>query len=83
MKLTATWQELPGQVREHLLKRLRDRSIGEDDLYKLKIWIESAPEVPNNDWYRDFGTFKVAGRGSLVLTFLTRAQAGYGTRLES
>ena len=83
MKLTTSWRELPRLVREHLLERLRDRSIGEDDLYKLKLWIESVPDVPDSDWYRDFGTFKIAGRGSLILTFLTPTQAGYGARIES
>lgn len=75
---------MPRNVREHLLARLRERSITEDDLYKLKFWLEPpGPDVPEGDWYKDFGTFRIAGRGSLILTFLTRDQAGYGTKIES
>ncbi|MGD1073436.1 MAG: hypothetical protein ABSB15_25270 [Bryobacteraceae bacterium] len=65
---------LPAQsavvVRAHLAQRLLDRSITTDDLSKLKFWIESDPDVPEEGRYKDFGTFKLAGRGPLVLTFL-------------
>jgi len=45
-------RELPGPVREHLAERLRGRSITLEDLRKLQTWIQSAPEVPEGDWYR-------------------------------
>jgi hypothetical protein len=61
-----------------------DRSVTPDDLYKLKFWLEQppGPDVPEGDWFKDFGTFKLAGRGPLVLTFLTSDQVGYGTDVE-
>jgi hypothetical protein len=52
-------------------------------LYKLKIWIEQppGPDVPEGDWYKDFGTFKLAGRGPLLLTFLSSEHIGYGAEI--
>jgi hypothetical protein len=81
VKLEVRWRQLPQEVRDHLGARLLDRSITEEDLYKLKFWLESTPDVPNGDWYKDFGTFKLAGRDSLVLTFLSPEQVGYGTEI--
>jgi len=34
-----------------------------EDLYKLKRWRESEPEVPARPWYKDFGSFKICGEG--------------------
>jgi hypothetical protein len=81
VKLKTKWRQFPEEVRAHLAHRLLDRSITTDDLSKLKFWIESDPDVPEENWYKDFGTFKLAGRGPLVLTFLTNEQIGYGTEL--
>lgn len=81
MKLKVSWRELPQEVRAHLTARLKDRSITADDLYKLQVWIELDPEVPDGPWYRNFGTFKLAGRGPLVLTFLTSDRTAYGDEI--
>ncbi len=56
---------LPAGVRQHLVDRMRDRSISIEDLNQLRLWIDSNPEVPEGDWYRDFGSFKLCGAGSL------------------
>jgi len=76
-----TWEKLPARVRQHLIDRMRDRSISIADLNQLRLWIESEPEVPEGDWYRDFGSFKICGRGSYPKTFLLRGQAGKGQAL--
>jgi hypothetical protein len=73
------WDSLPAGVRQHLIDRMRDRAITIEDLNKLRVWIESKPDVPEGDWYKDFGTFKICGRGSLPKTFLLRGQAGKGS----
>ena len=52
--------------------------IGAGDLTALLAWINANPEVPAGDWCRDFGSFKLAGRGPLPKTFLTREQPCYG-----
>jgi hypothetical protein len=79
VKLTVRWSELPSAVRSHLIERVTDRSITTDDLRKLQFWFELSPDVPDGDWYKDFGSFKLAGRGSLVLTFLSPEQIPWGT----
>lgn len=75
------WDCLPAGVREHLVKRMHDRSVSVADLYKLKQWIESEPEVPETEWFKDFGSFKICGSGALPKTFLRRDQLAKGEPL--
>jgi hypothetical protein len=72
------WDNFPLGVRGHLIDRMRDRAITVDDLNQLRLWIESEPEVPEGDWYKDFGTFRICEQGSLPKTFLLRGQAAKG-----
>ena len=69
------WDNLPENIRRHLIQRMRDRAIGMADLNQLRLWIESGPEVPRGDWFKDFGTFKICGHGSFPKTFLLAGQA--------
>jgi hypothetical protein len=57
---------------------MRDRSISLEDLNQLRLWVESKPEVPDGDWYKDFGSFKICGQGPFPKTFLLRGQAAKG-----
>jgi hypothetical protein len=59
------WANLPPAVRQHLIDRMRDRAIGIPDLNRLRLWIDANPEVPEGDWYKDFGSFKIYGIGLL------------------
>jgi hypothetical protein len=77
----AGWKSLPGNVRQHLVERMRDREISLADLNQLRLWIESQPDVPEGDWYKDFGTFKICGKGAYPKTFLSRGQAAKGESL--
>ncbi|MGA2182345.1 MAG: hypothetical protein ABSH47_04890 [Bryobacteraceae bacterium] len=72
------WDRLPEGVRQHLIDRMRDRAISIADLNQLRLWIESKPEMPEGDWYKDFGSFKICGQGSFPKTFLLRGQAARG-----
>ena len=81
MPKIAHWDDLPGDVRDHLIDRMRDRAISIADLNQLRVWIESVPEVPEDDWYKDFGSFKICGRGSYPKTFLLRGHAARGEPL--
>ncbi|MGA3023325.1 MAG: hypothetical protein ABSF98_01010 [Bryobacteraceae bacterium] len=72
------WGNLPQEVRQHLVDRMRDRAISIADLNQLRLWIESKPEVPEGDWFKDFGSFKICGQGSYPKTFLLRGQAARG-----
>ncbi len=75
------WENFPEGVRQHLIERMRDRAIGIADLNQLRLWIQASPEVPDGDWYKDFGSFKLCGRGSLAKTFLLRGQVAKGKHL--
>jgi hypothetical protein len=75
------WDNLPEKVREHLVDRMRDRAISIADLNQLRLWIETRPEVPAGDWYKDFGSFKICGAGSFPKTFLLRGQVAKGQAL--
>ncbi len=75
------WDNLPEGVRRHLIERMRDRSISIADLNRLRLWIESQPDVPEGEWYKDLGSFKICGRGPYPKTFLLRGQAARGEEL--
>jgi hypothetical protein len=47
---------------------------------QLERW-DSLPEVPDGEWYKDFGSFKICGSGSYPKTFLVRGQAAKGEAL--
>jgi len=75
------WDNLPERLRQHLIERMRDRAISISDLDQLRLWVETRPEVPSGDWYKDFGSFKICGSGSYAKTFLVRGQAAKGEAL--
>jgi hypothetical protein len=73
-----TWSNLPAGVRQHLIGRMRNRAVSIADLNQLRLWIDSKLEVPEGDWFKDFGSFKICGQRSLRKTFLLRGQASKG-----
>jgi len=76
-----TWPRLPTGIRDHLVERMRDRKIALDDLNKLRIWMETKPDVPEGLWFKDFGSFKLCGEGKFPKTFLLAGQPAIGTKL--
>ena len=78
---TVQWADLPVALRDHLFERLRERKVTAEDLYALKVWRESSPEAPDGDWYKDFGSFKLCGRGRYPKTFLLKGQPAKGQKL--
>lgn len=81
MPKISRWADLPLNVREHLVERMRDRAISISDLNQLRLWIESQPEVPEGNWYKDFGSFKICGHGKFPKTFLLKGQPAKGQAL--
>lgn len=75
------WNRIPPRLRRHLMERMRDRAISIEDLDQLRVWSETNPEVPDGEWYRDFGSFKLCGRGELPKTFLLPDQSAKGRRV--
>ena len=43
------WENFSEGVRQHLVERMRDRAISIADLNQLRVWIETQPEVPEDD----------------------------------
>ena len=78
MPQIAAWSDLPPVIRQHLIDRMRDRHITIADLNDLRVWIESNPVVPDGEWYKDFGSFKICGQGPYAKTFLLRGQVAKG-----
>jgi hypothetical protein len=81
MPKIASWGRLPEGIRQHLIDRMRDREISIADLNQPRLWIESKPEVPEGEWYKDFGSFKICRQGSYPKTFLLRGQGAKGEPL--
>lgn len=76
-----TWSKFPPAIRDHLIERMHERRIGLDDLNRLRVWIESKPEVPEAPRYKDFGSFKICGEGKYPKTFLLAGHAASGEKL--
>ena len=72
------WDNLSDAVRQHRIERMRDRAISLADLNQLRLWIETRAQVPEGEWYKDFGSFKMCGSGSYPKTFLLRGQVAKG-----
>ena len=81
MPKIARWDNLPEAVRDHLITRMQDRQIGIADLNQLRQWIQSEPDVPEGECFKDFGSFKICGRGSVPKTFLLPSQVAKGQAL--
>jgi hypothetical protein len=64
------WERLPREKWAHLRDRARERRISQEDLFALAEWKAEDPDVPEDDWYKDFGTFKLCGTGRFPSTFL-------------
>jgi hypothetical protein len=58
-----------------------DRSISLEDPNKFRQWIETQPDVLEADWFKDFGSFELCGKGALPKTFLLAGQAAKGESL--
>ena len=81
MTQVASWSQIPPGIRQHLVQRMHDRKIGLEDMNHLREWIESQPDVPEGDWWKDFGSFKLCGHGKYPKTFLLPGQAAAGQEL--
>ncbi|MBZ5622012.1 MAG: hypothetical protein LAQ69_25285 [Acidobacteriia bacterium] len=75
------WERLPREKWAHLRDRARERQISEGDLFELAAWRAQDPDVPDGDWFKDFGTFKLCGSGRYPSTFLLAGQPARGKRL--
>ena len=72
------WDNLPREKWAHLRERAKERQISQTDLFELAEWKNLDPDVPDGEWYKDFGTFKLCGTGRYPSTFLLRGQVARG-----
>ena len=77
------WARLPKAVRYHLSERVKERAISEDDLVRLAAWIKTNQEVPEALWCKDFGSFVLAGEGSIPKTILMKVSHAKGSRSDN
>ncbi len=75
------WEKLPRAMWQHLRQRAQERQISQDDLFAVAERKALHPDVPEDEWFKDFGSFKLCGKGTLPSTFLTAAQVAHGKRL--
>ena len=64
-----------------MLARTRERELTASDLATLLAWIKTDPEVAEGPWWKDFGSFKLAGEGKYPRTFLTAQQPAIEEKL--
>ena len=70
--------QVPRAIFNHLVTRVREREIGEDQLVLLARWLSSEPEVSAGRWFKRFPGMIACGEGELVKTFLRPGQAPAG-----
>ena len=75
------WEHLPRDTWAHLRDRAKERRISQDDLFAPADWKAEDPDVPDGDWFKDFGTFKPCGNGRCPSAFLLRGQPARGQSL--
>ena len=76
-----TWRRIPAAIRDHLVERMHDRNVGLDDLNRLRVWLETRPNVPEGPWFKDFGSFQLCREGKYAKAFLLAGQAARGEKL--
>jgi hypothetical protein len=48
----------------------------------LQDWVNTAPWVPDGDWYKDFGSFTIYGSGEFPKTVLAQGMVPFGSAIE-
>ncbi len=74
-------QNVPPALFQHLLDRVQSRKAPASQLELLAKWLDSEPEVPQDQWYKRFSGMTVCGECELIKTFLLPGQAPKGQRI--
>ncbi len=74
-------QSLPPALFQHLLDRIQSRKIPALQLELLAKWLDTEPEGPEGEWYKQFSGMTVCGDGDLVKTFLLPGHHAKGRRV--
>ena len=73
---------LPRPVWEHILARVAERQISFEDVSRLQDWVNSGPNAPEGDWYKDFRSFLLCGTGESPKTVLSKEMKPFGQSLD-
>jgi hypothetical protein len=71
-------RNLPPALLDHLLDRVRSREISPEQLGEFAQWLDTAPEVPSDRWFKRFSGMTVGREGAFVKTFLHLGQVPFG-----
>ena len=74
-------QKLPEPLLRHLLARMRQRGISDEQIVLLAHWLDTNPEVPAGKWFKPFSGMTVCGEGELIKTFLQPGQVATGEEI--
>jgi len=74
-------RNLPPGLLDHLLLRIRQRTIPADQLGLLADWLHTEPEVADGRWFKSFPQMTVCGEGELIKTFLAPGQIAEGIQV--
>jgi hypothetical protein len=74
-------QKLPEALLRHLLMRIRQRGVSDEQIVLLAQWLDTDPEVPEGKWFKKFSGMTVSGEGELIKTFLQPGQAATGEEM--
>jgi hypothetical protein len=75
-----TWPLIPPAIRDHLVERMHDRKVGLDDLNRLRVWLETRPNVPEGRWFKDFGFVQTLPKTFLLVGHAARGEKPLGLR---
>jgi hypothetical protein len=58
-----------------------ERAVFLKDLQRLRIWVDTEPDAPAGDWYKDFGSFILCGTDEYPKTVLRKGMKPFGKAL--
>jgi ribosomal protein S18 acetylase RimI-like enzyme len=74
-------QKLPETLLRHLLTRMRQRGVSDEQIVLLAQWLDTDPEVPEAKWFKKLPGMTVCGEGELIKTFLQPGQIATGEEI--
>jgi hypothetical protein len=74
-------QKLPEALLRHLLTRMRQRGVSDEQIVLLAQWLDTDPEVPAGKWFKQLPGMTVCGEGELIKTFLQPGQIATGEEI--
>jgi len=74
-------ERIPDALMAHLIRRIREREISTAQLGLFSRWLDTDPEVPEDQWFKRFPELIACGEGALVKTFLRPGQVPAGEEI--